>query len=150
MVERPNGDRPAVAAGAARGIIAAMAMTGMRRVTTRLGLVREPPPEAVASQGVPALLALVPIENRGEAIELAHWGYGALGGGIFGSLPAVLRRHAWAGPAYGLAVWLLFEVLLAPLLGIDRARDRKVAERLAIAADHVLYGLVVANRPRAR
>jgi hypothetical protein len=143
---KPQGAR----GSATRGVVAAMAMTGMRRVTTGLGLVREAPPEAIARQGFPALLARVPIENREEAIELAHWAYGAVGGAIFGSLPTVLRRQVWAGPAYGLAVWMAFEGLLAPLLGIESARDRKVVERLAVAADHLLYGAIVADRPRAQ
>lgn len=133
---------------AARGVVAAMAMTGMRRVTTGLGLVREPPPEAIARQGVPALLRVVPVDNRDEAIEFAHWAYGAIGGAVYGSLPPVIRRKVWAGAAYGLAVWVLFEGVVAPLLGVDR-RDRGKAERLAIAADHALYGAIVANRPRA-
>ena len=134
---------------ATRGVVAAMAMTGMRRVTGGLGLVHEPPPEAIARQGFPTLLARVPVENRGEAIEFAHWAYGGVGGAIFGSLPAALRRQVWAGPAYGLAVWMLFESVLAPLLGINPAPHRKIVERLAVAADHLLYGAILANRPRA-
>ena len=130
---------------AIRGVFAAMAMTGMRRMTSGLGLVREPPPEAIARQGVPSLLALIPVENRDEAIELAHWAYGAIGGVIFGSLPAALRRQVWAGPAYGLAVWVLFEGALAPLLGVTPAPDRKIVERVAVAADHLLYGAIVSD-----
>lgn len=133
---------------ALRGVVAAMAMTGMRRVTTGLGLVRESPPDAIARQGFPTLLRVVPVENRDEAIEFAHWAYGAVGGAVYGSLPPVLRRGAWAGAVYGTVVWLLFEAVIAPVLGVDR-RDRKTAERLAIAGDHVLYGAIVAHQPRA-
>ncbi len=35
-----------------RGVVAAMAMTGMRRVTTGLGLVRVAPPESIAKQEI--------------------------------------------------------------------------------------------------
>ena len=125
-----------------------MAMTGMRRLTTGLGLVREPPPEAIAREGLPTLLRRVPVENRDEAVELAHWAYGAAGGAVYGSLPPALRRGLWSGAVYGLGVWVLFEAVVAPLLGVDR-RDRKTTERVAIAADHVLYGAIIANRPRA-
>jgi hypothetical protein len=125
-----------------------MAMTGLRRVTTGLGLLREPPPELIAEEAVPGLLRRIPAERRGASIELAHWAYGAAGGAVFGLLPAVARRHAWAGPAYGVAVWLAFEVGVAPALGLSGPRQWRASDRLAVVADHVLYGLVVAGRPR--
>ncbi len=141
--------RGEVLASAARGTIAAMAMTGMRAVTTGLGLVARPPPERIAEHGVPRLVEQVPAERRDDVVELAHWGYGAAAGAAFGALPAAVRRHVWAGPAYGVAIWLFFEVALAPvLLGAEHTRARRLSERLAVAADHVLYGLVVAGRPR--
>jgi hypothetical protein len=133
---------------AARGVIAAMAMTGMRKLTMGLGLVEQVPPEMVAQEGVPALLARIPHEHRAEVLELAHWAYGGAGGAVFGALPAAIRRHLWAGPAYGLAIWLGFEAGIAPLVGLKGAREWRVSERLAIAADHLLYGVVVAARPR--
>lgn len=145
---RPDGRDSGRLRAAARGVVAAMAMTGMRRVTRGLGLVRESPPEAVARRGFPGLLRVVPVENRDEAIEFAHWAFGAVGGAVYGSLPPVLRGGAWAGAVYGVVVWVLFEAVMAPLLGVDRP-GRKREERLAIAADHVLYGVIVANRPRA-
>ncbi len=131
----------------ARGVIAAMAMSGMRRMTTGLGLVEEEPPQQIAREGVPGLLARVPPHLRGEAIELAHWAYGGVGGAAFGVLPAALRRQSWAGPAYGLATWLFFEAVVAPLLSLRRTHESRPAERAALAADHVLYGLIVASNP---
>ena len=125
-----------------------MAMTGMRQMTTGLGLVQRTPPERILREGVPSLLARVPVEHRDEAIELAHWGYGAAAGAAFGLLPQAIRRNVWAGPAYGLAIWALFEGAVAPLLGLNRAPDRTATERACIAVDHLLYGLVVAARPR--
>lgn len=133
---------------AARGVVGAMAQTAMRRVTIGLGLVRRPPPERIALEGVPALLARVPAEHRDEAIELAHWAYGALAGAAYAALPRSLRRHGWAGPAYGIGVWLFFEAVLGPaLLGLERTKKRSASERLALAGDHALYGAVVAKRP---
>ena len=41
-----------------------MAQTALRRVTTGLGFVRRPPPERIAQEGVPALLARVPAGHR--------------------------------------------------------------------------------------
>jgi hypothetical protein len=124
-----------------------MAMTGMRRMTTGLGLLRQPPPEMIATEGVPGLLARVPPRYRDEAIELAHWTYGAAGGAAFGLLPAIARRAAWSGPLYGMLAWLAFEAVLAPVLGLPTKERWHVSDRVAVASDHVLYGLVVSGRP---
>ena len=68
----------------------------------------------------------------------------------FALLPAALRRHRWSGPVYGIGTWSFFESVLAPMLGLRKPSERPTSERAAIAADHVLYGLVVAGRPRRR
>ena len=73
---------------------------------------------------------------------------GAAGGAVFAALPAPARRRGWAGPAYGLAIWLGFEVGIAPLLGLKQARQMRLSERAALAADHVLYGLVLSETRR--
>jgi uncharacterized membrane protein YagU involved in acid resistance len=135
---------------ALRGVIAAMAMTGMRVITVGFNLLPKDPPEEVFEDGLPHLLERVPREHRDEAIELAHWGYGALGGATFALLPAAIRRHRWSGPAYGIGAWSFFESVLAPMLGLRKPSERPTSERAATIADHVLYGLVVAGRPRRR
>ena len=132
--------------GAVRGTVAAMAMTGMRRVTTGVGLLERPPPERIAKEGVPGLLRRVPPRMRDETIELAHWGYGAAAGATFAALPHGVRRSRWVGPAYGIAMFALFQLVLRRLFGLNEAR-RKPHEHAALLADHVLYGLVVAARP---
>ena len=145
------GDRSGgtVARSAARGVIAAMAMTGMRRVSTGLGLLEQTPPDAIAEQEptMSGLLDRIPPDYRDEAIELAHWAYGALGGAAFGLLAPRGIRTRWAGPLYGLAVWGLFETGLVPLLGLEHAKERKVVSRVLTAADHLLYGTVVGSAP---
>jgi len=136
---------------ALRGAIAAMAMTGMRAFTVDLGIVEETPPQAVLKKKARGLIRRVPRQNRRAAVELAHWGYGAAGGAVFRLLPEEVRRRDWAGPAYGLCVWLGFEMGIAPLLGLTQARKLRLAERTALAADHLLYGLVLSEirkRPR--
>lgn len=141
-----NGAGTDVAASATRGVVAAMAMTGMRRMTTGLGLLQTPPPEQVAREGVPHLFGRVPPEFRDEAIELLHWGVGGAGGALYGLLPDAARRRRLVGVAYGLAIWVGFEAAVAPLLGIDTPRRRwGISDRLAIAADHVLYGLILSG-----
>jgi hypothetical protein len=134
---------------AGRGAVAAMAMTGMRILTVDIGLVEETPPQAIAKQKARGLLARVPRDRRRAAIELAHWSYGAGGGAAFALLPDSLRRRPYAGPAYGLAVWLAFELGLAPLLGLSQAKKPRLADRAGLAADHLLYGLVL-NEGRRR
>ena len=136
---------------AARGAIAAMAMSGLRTATVSCGVVEETPPQALFRQRARGLLRRVPRSRRKGVIELAHWAYGAGGGAAFGLLPEAVRRAAWAGPVYGLVLWAGFEAGLAPALGLAQAKKPRPLERAAIAADHLLYGLVlseVRRRPR--
>jgi hypothetical protein len=137
-----------VAHAAMRGAVAAMAMTGMRTFTVHVGLVEEPPPQAIFRQKARGLMRMVPRRKRRAAQELAHWGYGAAGGVAFVLLPDDLRRQPWAGPVYGLATWAGFEAVLAPALGLSQAHEPRLAERLALAGDHLLYGLVLSEGRR--
>lgn len=131
-----------------RGTIAAMAMTGMRSFTVSIGLVDESPPAAVARQKLPGPLAKLSGQDGRALIELAHWSYGAAGGVAFRLLPDAIRLRPWAGPVYGIAVWLGFELGVAPVLGLSQAKKPRVAERVALAADHLLYGLVLTETRR--
>ena len=144
----PRDRHPLVRAarGAVRGAVAAMAMSGTRRVSTRLGLLQLVPPEEVLEQQAPGVLRRVPQEHVDVAVELLHWGYGAAGGAAFGLLPAPVRGARLAGPLYGLGVWVVFEVVVAPLLGLRREAHEDLRSRLMLAADHVLYGVVVAGQ----
>jgi hypothetical protein len=144
-----NGAAPSeVAHAGVRGAIASMAMTGMRELMRSLGLLEEEPPRAIFRQKARALLRPVPRDQRRAVVELAHWGYGAGGGVAFALLPDALRRQPWAGPAYGLALWAGFEALLAPAMGLAQATQSRPVERAALAADHLLYGLVLSEMRR--
>ena len=134
-----------IAPAIARGVVAAMAMTGLRAATTGVGLLDETPPEAIIERKGRALLELVPPRRRRATVEFLHWAYGGAGGAVYAALPAPLRRRSLTGPAYGLATWLLFEAILAPGLRLDEERPRRVRDHLAVAADHVLYGVIVAG-----
>jgi hypothetical protein len=128
-----------------------MAMTGMRVITTELGLVEQTPPDAISRQrarGMRSLLRRAPTKQRRGLVEAAHWTFGAGGGAAFGALPRSVRRRLWAGPVYGLVVWLGFELGIAPALGLSQAKRVRPVDRAALAADHLLYGLVLtATRP---
>lgn len=121
-----------------------MAMTGLRAVTTSLGLVRVTPPEELGANAARPLLRRLPPERRRAAVELGHWAVGAAAGGAFGALADPRRAPRWAGVAYGIGIQAAFEAVVAPLLG-DPGRDRPATERLAIAADHALFGLVLSR-----
>lgn len=131
-----------------RGAVAAMSMTGMRAMTTRMGLLEETPPEMVVHEKAPALIDKMSKQQREGVIVLLHWAYGAGGGAAFGALPGWIRLKPWAGPVYGVLVWLGFEAALAPLLGLHMRRPRSMAERAALALDHVLYGAVLSELRR--
>jgi hypothetical protein len=130
----------------ARGLVASMAMTGMRAVTANTRLVHKSPPEAIVDRHAPRAIQQMSSEHRAVLTELAHWAYGSAGGWVFGRLPARLRTHPAAGPGYGLAVWLGFELAIAPLLGVSHVRHAPLLGRILVALDHVLYGVVVAGR----
>ena len=136
---------------AGRGAVGAMAMTGMRVITTKLGLLEQTPPEAISrqrSRGVRALLRRAPSRQQEGLIEAAHWAFGAGGGAAFGALPRTVRRRPWAGPTYGLVMWLGFELGIAPALGLSQAQRLRPVDRLALAADHLLYGVVLSGMGR--
>jgi hypothetical protein len=138
--------RGVIARAGARGLVAAMAMTGTRTVTANLAPTERTPPEAIVERHAPTPVQRLPGHHRAALTELLHWAYGAGGGVAFGLLPARIRRLPGAGAAYGLLIWLAFELGIAPALGVQYPRRRPVLWRAGVAADHVLYGLVVAGR----
>ena len=134
--------------GAFRGTIGAMAMTGMRSFTEAAGIIGETPPEAIFRQRLAFLLPPMQRRKRKVRIELAHWGYGAAGGAAFAALPEQIRLKPWAGPVYGLGIWLSFELAIAPALDLSQAKRVRFKERIAFAVDHLLYGLVLTETRR--
>ena len=128
-----------------RGIVGAMAMTGVRMFTMHAGLIREDPPARLARKQAKGVLKSVPRKRRGAVVELIHWAVGAL----FGLLPERLRLKPWAGPAFGLLAWLGFDGFVAPALGLKERRWPHGAERAVFLVDHLLFGLVL-NELRSR
>lgn len=96
-----------VMSGAAFGAVGAMAMTGMRVITTELGLVEKTPPQAVSRQrarGLRVLVRRAPRKQRRGLSRPLTGRSGRAGSAAFGALPRGLRRHRWSGPIYGLVV----------------------------------------------
>lgn len=137
---------PTIIRAGARGLVAAMAMTGTRTVTAAVGPHEKSPPQAIIDEHAPRPVLELSARNREAVTELAHWAYGAGGGALFGILPRRIRSHVAAGPLYGLALWLTFELGIAPALGLEYAHRRQTLWRAVIAFDHVLYGVMVAGR----
>jgi hypothetical protein len=46
-------------------------------------------------------------------------------------------------------VWLGFELVIAPVLGLSQAKCVRLVDRLALAVDHLLYGLVLSGARRS-
>jgi len=125
-----------------RGVVGAMAMTGVRTLAGSAGLIREDPPSRLTRKKARRA-------SRWKA-QLVHLGMGAAFGAIFGLLPEHLRLKPWSGPVYGVVVWIGFDAVAAPLLGLERNWP-KGRERAVFIADHALYGLVLSelrSRPR--
>jgi hypothetical protein len=139
----------AAGGAAVKGTVAAMAMSGMRSMTTGLGLVARTPPEAILAEEAPQLLRAAPKEYRPAVVHLVHWSFGAAFAVAFRLLPGAVRRHPLSGPAYGALVWLGFEAGVAPALGLQEAKQSRPVERLALLADHLLYGFVLAALDRS-
>ncbi|MFK3981965.1 DUF6789 family protein [Micromonospora sp. NPDC050397] len=144
--KRIRGTVDATARAAARGAIAAMAMSGVRQATTSLGLVEHTPPEQLLKHAAPAVFYRVPVNRRPALVELIHWGVGAAGGAMFGLLPRPIRRRAWSGPLFGFLFWAGFEATAAKKLGID-PRRQGLGGQVALLLDHTLYGAVVGSSP---
>jgi uncharacterized membrane protein YagU involved in acid resistance len=124
-----------------RGVIGAMAMTGVRVFALHAGLIREDPPSRLSRK------------QKGRRprwlVELVHWAMGGVFGIGFGLLPEHVRRKPWSGPVYGLLVWLGFDSVVAPALGLKERDWPKGRERAVFIADHLLFGFVL-NEMRER
>lgn len=133
---------------AARGVVAAMSMSGMRAFTTRLGLLEATPPEMVTDEHAPGFFRRLSQDRREAVVVVLHWLYGAGGGAVFGALPERLRFKPWAGPAFGMVLWLGFELAVVPVLGLELRNPSSARQRVLLAADHLLYGAVLSELRR--
>ena len=143
--EMPEMNAGTVARAGARGLVGAMAMTGVRTVTAAVGPHEQSPPEAIVDQRLP-VLRRVPERHQRAFTELLHWTYGTMTGAAYGMLPRRVRAHPASGPVYGLVAWLGFEIGMAPALGVRHVHEHGVAWRAGMVLDHLLYGVIVGGR----
>jgi Family of unknown function (DUF6789) len=132
-----------------RGVVGAMAMSGIRLFAQHLGLIREDPPARVARKQAKGLMRRVPRRRRGAVVEAIHWAMGGALGLVFGLLPERVRMQPWSGPVYGFLTWLGFDAVVAPALGLKQRRWPHGHERAVFLVDHLLFGLVL-NEMRER
>ena len=78
--------------GAVRGVVAAMAMTGFREFTRRVGLLQEPPPEAIVRQRLLGRFRRAKTGRRRAGAEVLHWTYGAAGGAEWRGVRAARKQ----------------------------------------------------------
>jgi hypothetical protein len=145
-VRAPGDVRRNVVRAGVRGLVAAMAMTGFRTVSGVVDPGQQSPPRAVVEKHGPRRVRRLPPPQREAITELAHWAYGMGCGALFGLLPRSVRAHRLLGPGYGLAVWLVFDAAVAPMMGLRDGRYDRPIWRIGVALDHLLYGVVVAGR----
>ena len=74
-----------------RGVVGAMAMTGVRVFAKHAGLIREDPPSRLTRKKTH--------HAPRTKVELVHWAMGAAFGATYGMLPEEIRRRPWSGPA---------------------------------------------------
>lgn len=142
--------------GAAAGLVATVPMTvameALRACLPREQVRRMPPREVVDRT----------VEKTGEADELdeqtrtaittvAHFGFGAAAGALYGALAGKRRSTATAGIIYGLSVWALAYGVGLPSLGLHPAAADDTSERNEVLiASHVVWGAALGQLTRYR
>jgi hypothetical protein len=145
-----------VVQGAAAGVLATAAMSGVMLAARRAGLMRKMPPERITEKLLDALGLGRSEREENAAATAAHFGFGAAAGAPFALVrPPVVRRHpVLSGLLYGTLVWAASYGGWIPALGIlpPPERDRKRRQAAMVAA-HLVYGGVLgalAHRRRLR
>jgi hypothetical protein len=137
-------------------------MSGLMLPAGRAGLLGAQPPRIVADWAIAAAGAGndVGADDRGILAAIVHLAVGGMGGAGLGIVDAVVTPRgasaatgALLGAAYGLVLWALNYVALAPALRIlpPPTRDRPGRPPVMLAA-HVVYGVTagVTTRVLAR
>jgi hypothetical protein len=80
-----------------------------------------------------------------------HLGFGLFSAAAFGALRAEARRHTLRdGALFGAALWLLFDELAMPLLGLaDKPSQYHPTRHLQSLATHLGYGIATAGVSKA-
>jgi Protein of unknown function (DUF1440) len=96
----------------------------------------------------------VPQEQKQRAGYAAHYGFGTLMGGLYGSLASLLNDAPFGtGVLFGVGLWLAADEVILPALGLSHPpQERDAKEHAYEASIHAIYGLCLdaANLLRKR
>jgi hypothetical protein len=148
------GGSPGLMGSTAGGAIATVAMSGVMLAGDRLGLMGEQPPTAITRKALREAGVDRPSAAAGAIAPVAHLGFGAAGGALFG----LVRRAVPIGPGwllgilFGLGVWAVSYKGWIPAMGIlPEPEDDRPGRPAVMVAAHAVYGLVLGlliDRPR--
>lgn len=144
--------------GAAAGALATLPMSAVMVAAQALGLLGRQPPAKITDAAVDQVAPATPRRARDVLSVLAHLGFGAAAGALFGLLrrgrPSP-RRAMLEGAAFGTAVWTASYAGWVPALDIMPApsEDRRGRPSSMVIA-HWVYGAalgaIVAGARRER
>jgi hypothetical protein len=132
--------------GAAAGTLATLPMSAVMLGAGRLGRMGEQPPEAITKEAVEDLTCHEPHGATSDVLaSLAHLGFGAVSGAVFGLLPRPERVPApLAGVAFALPVWAASYRGWVPRFGAMPHADHDRKDRVVtMIGAHVVFGAVL-------
>ena len=138
-------DLQALRDGAVGGVVGTATMSAVMLVGEKTGLMPRQPPEDIAAAALDAVGVSERDEKTDEALAvLAHFGFGAAGGAVFGLLHRRLRLPIPAavhGVVFGSLVWAASYKGWIPALGILPPPERDQPGRPAtMLLAHWVYG----------
>jgi hypothetical protein len=133
--------------GAVAGAVATLPMSGVMYAAKQIGLMGEYPPRKIARKSMQRMGLRPPREVHGAAATMAHLGFGAATGVLYGfahrrvGLPGPPVLH---GAGYGLIVYAVSYSGWIPALRLmpKPKRDRPGRQPTMVVA-HLVYGLVL-------
>jgi len=138
----------AVATGAACGVAATVAMSGLMLLARRENWIRRHPPEEIVERTMQRATGSTPSEEQVDAAAaIAHLAFGAVGGSAFAALWSKVRPpvpEVIAGIGWGTAIFAISYLGWAPALRLTppaAADDRERPVVMVVA--HWLYGAVL-------
>jgi hypothetical protein len=134
--------------GALAGAIATIPMSAVMYAAEVAGLMGEYPPEIIAEQGLAAVGVREGEDVNDAAATVAHLGFGAAAGALFGLLRRRVRlpiSPVAQGIGYGLLVYAASYDGWIPAIHIMPAPENdRPGRQPSMAAAHVVYGAVLA------
>ena len=138
--------------GAAAGAAATVPMSAVMLGAGKLGLMGQQPPEAITRRAVAEAVGTEPTGTASNVLSsLAHLGFGAGSGAVYGLLPRPAAVPApLAGVAFALGVWTASYRGWVPRFGALPHADYDRRDRVAVMVGaHVVFGAVLGALDRS-